>query len=179
MPLLHYDPADCNDSSLKHGLGQKAWFAGSPSSAQGEYQYVQFEDAVTYAAGQHVWWDDADGFEVTNDESSAEADWVTAGFCMRVMTTTYYGWILKRGYHAAAVKKAGDDSLVPGEQMIPDYATPTDGTIVSYLCDPGTPGDPSDAELQELQRACVFSTIQVAGNSTDAADTVPIFCDLI
>ena len=173
-PILHLNPLDANDEVAGHGIGVKAYYAGSPTCQAGLYQYVKFMDAVTYVAGHCLWWDNCDAFEVTNDESSAEADWVCAGICMRVMTQNYYGWALKEGYHAAAVKKAGDDTLAAGEQMVPDSATPTDGTFVSYLCDPGAAGSPSDDELQALQRACLWSNVLVAGASDDPNDTVPV-----
>lgn len=88
------------------------------------YRYVQFKDAVTYAAGQVVTWATATGLTaVTNDLSGGSSiGAIPAGICVRVMTTGYYGFILVSGFYAT-IKTSGADDIAVGESLIAHAST--------------------------------------------------------
>ena len=78
------------------------WFdanVGGDGGAIG-YMLVRFRDAVTYAAGQPVMFDDADLGSVTNDISGAfiASKAPFAGVCLGVPTQNQYGWIQISGF---------------------------------------------------------------------------------
>lgn len=142
------------------------------------YRYVQFKDAVTYAAGQSVWWDDRNTYAVTNDESSAEDDGFLAGIVAGVATENYYGLIQTGGLYEGAKKTPGQDSIAPGTRLIGDNVTPTDGTLYPWTGAASTAGNPTNAEILATLKTghgfCVASD-----TSDDTADTVDveIFCE--
>lgn len=83
------------------------------------YQYGQFLDAVTYAAGQPLQRANATSSSVTNDISGGSA--LTAarpmGICLGVPTQNQYGWFLRKGYYATVVTN-GDDDIAAGDAII-------------------------------------------------------------
>ena len=91
------------------------------------YRYVQFLDAVTYAAGQSVEWAATTGLSVTNDRAGASSvGRAAAGVVLAVMTQNYYGFILVNGFYATLATSGADD-IAAGETLI-THAT-TDGTV--------------------------------------------------
>lgn len=159
------------ESSLaaKHPLGYESTVNGKV------YKYVQFKDAVTYAAGQPVSWDDQDGYTVTNDISSMEATTVSAaGVALGVMTTAYYGFIQTKGLHTAVLKKAAVDSWTADDIAI--LSSDTDG-VADKFAFAGTTVDPTTAQLLVFAKKINGVLGQVAGASNDTADTVPILLD--
>lgn len=111
----------CNEATASRTLGQLF----TDESTGYVYRYVQFKDAVTYAAGQVVCWKVGTGLtSVTNDVSGAVGV-IPAGICLRAMTENYYGFILVRGFYAT-IKTSGADDIAIGESLIA-HAT-TDGT---------------------------------------------------
>ena len=93
-----------------------------------KYRYVQFKDAVTYAAGQCVTWADATSLTtVTNDISGGSSiGSIPAGVVLGVPTQNQYGWIQTRGFHAT-VKTSGADDIAVGENVFVHAST--DGTV--------------------------------------------------
>ena len=90
------------------------------------YRYVQFKDAVTYAAGQSVEYAATTGLAVTNDRAGGSSvGRAAAGVCLGVMTQNYYGFILVQGTYNLAT--SGADDIAAGEILI-THAT-TDGTV--------------------------------------------------
>jgi hypothetical protein len=90
------------------------------------YRYVQFKDAVTYAAGQSVEWANTTGTAVTNDRSGGSSvGRAAAGVALAVMTADYYGFVLVNGFYAT-LKTSGADDIAAQETLI-THAT-TDGT---------------------------------------------------
>lgn len=119
--LAHEPFALCNDATAQRATGQLF----TDESTGYQYRYVQFKDAVTYAAGQICCWKVGTGLtSVTNDVSLAVGV-IPAGVCLRVMTENYYGFVLVRGYYAS-LKTSGADDIAIGESLIA-HAT-TDGT---------------------------------------------------
>lgn len=111
--FIHVKETEANDVSPKFNVG------GLYSSPDGKYfRYVQFKDAVTYAAGQVVTWAGTDQKSVTNDRSGGSSvATVPAGICLRVMTENYYGFILVHGAYSAVVTN-GDDDIAAGAILI-------------------------------------------------------------
>ena len=90
------------------------------------YRYVQFLDAVAYAAGQSVEYAATTGTKVTNDRAGGSSvGRAAAGVVLAVMTQNYYGFILVNGF--ATLATSGADDIVAGETVI-CHAT-TDGTV--------------------------------------------------
>lgn len=165
-PVCHQDPAKANDSAARAELGKYYSWDGDL------YRYVQFKDAVTYADGQVVTWDNQDGFAVTNDISSMEATSVSAaGVCRNVMTAEYYGYILVRGYHGTVSKKPGVDTWTADDLAIP--SSDTDGAVDLFAPNVTTTAA-TTAELLAMVKTVIGVLGTVAGASDDTADTVPI-----
>ena len=81
------------------------------------YRYVQFKDAVTYAAGQSVEYAATTGLAVTNDRAGGSSvGRAAAGVCLGVMTADYYGFILVQGTYNLV--DSGVDDIVAGEILI-------------------------------------------------------------
>lgn len=122
MSILFHDTiTGCNDATLQRALGSLV----TDESTGYIYKYVQFKDAVTYAAGQSLTWADVACTTVTNDRAGGSSlGAIPAGICLRVMTQNYYGFILVRGKYAGLVTSGADDIAV-GESLIV-HAT-TDG----------------------------------------------------
>jgi len=139
------------------------------------FRYVQFKDAVTYAAGQSVTWDDKNTWAVTNDESSAEIDNILAGVVAGAPAEDEYGLIQTHGLYESANKTPGDDTIAPGTIMIFDDATPTDGSMISYTAASASAGNPSDAELLALIGHMGGGYAVASDTSNDTADTVDVF----
>lgn len=90
-----------------------------------KFRLVQFEDAVTYAAGHLCEFSDATMQQVTNDKAGGSSlGRCPAGIALRAMTQNYFGYILVQGYHASAL---GDGSVGVGEAVM-SHAT-TDGAF--------------------------------------------------
>ena len=105
MSILFNDTiTGCNEASASRTVGQLV----VDESTGYTYRYVQFKDAVTYAAGQALTYAGATNLGVvTNDISGGSSiGAVAAGICLRVMTQNYYGFILVKGFYSA-VKTSG------------------------------------------------------------------------
>lgn len=90
------------------------------------YRYVQFLDAVTYAAGQSVEWANTSGTAVTNDRAGGSSvGRAAAGVALAVMTQNYYGFVLVNGF--ATISTSGADDIAAGETVI-CHAT-SDGNV--------------------------------------------------
>jgi hypothetical protein len=119
--FIHDSVTNANDAVARFNVG------GLYPSPEGRwYRYVQFKDAVTYAAGQVVTWAATDQSAVTNDISGGSSlGSIVAGICLRVMTQNYYGFILVSGSYAT-IKTSGADDIAVGESLIVHAST--DGT---------------------------------------------------
>ena len=138
------------------------------------YRYVKFEDAVTYVAGQCVWWNDRATYTVTNDESGAEDDSILAGIVAGVPTQNYYGLIQTGGLYESALKTPGQDAIAPGTILIGDSVTPTDGKLYPYSFNAASTWTSADnalvnTALQHMTGYCVATD-----TSDDTADTVDV-----
>lgn len=153
LNVLDQDPTLVNDASARSTLG-----ALYQSNSNGYvYRYVQFLDAVTYAAGQVVEWAIATALtKVTNDRAGGSSIGnIPAGIAMRVMTQNYFGFILVQGFYAT-IKTSGADDIAVGESLI-SHAT-TDGT-----CDGVAAGSTTTASLGIAMAADIDADNTVAG----------------
>ena len=143
----------CNEATASRTLGQLF----TDEATGYVYRYVQFKDAVTYAAGQVVEWASATGLTaVTNDRSGGSAVGnIPAGICLRVMTQNYYGFILVKGFYAT-IKTSGADDIAIGESLISHSST--DGT-----CDGVAAGSMTTASFGIALAADVDADNTVAG----------------
>lgn len=117
--LFHEAPTLCNDAAAQRVLGELV----TDEVTGYQYRYVQFKDAVTYAAGQSLTWADVACTTVTNDRAGGSSlGAIPAGICLRVMTQNYYGFILVRGKYAGLVTSGADDIAV-GESLIVHAST--------------------------------------------------------
>lgn len=158
-----------SSATAKHPLGYVAEIAGK------RYKYVQVKDAVSYAAGQPVAWDNQDGNLVTNDISSMEATTVkAAGVALGAYTADEYAFIQTHGNHSAVVKKPGVDTWTADDIAI--LSSDTDGAA-DKLVFGGTTANPTSAELLIFAKETNGVLGQVTGASDDTADTVPVLLD--
>lgn len=111
-----------NDASPRYRLGE---LFVDPQTGY-IYRYVQFKDAVTYAAGHVCTWATATSqTAVTNDRAGGSSvGAIVAGICQAVMTQNYYGFILVSGFYATILTSGADDIVV--EESLIAHAT-TDG----------------------------------------------------
>ena len=108
MAHIIYDPATTNDASPRMAPGTLVFHEGN------WYRYVQFKDAIAYAANQAVGFSAGDGITaVTNDVS--EDNGVAAGVCLGVMTENYYGFIALTGVYTMPTN--GDDDIAAGDTV--------------------------------------------------------------
>jgi len=124
---LYGDPTTVNDPSPTTKVGTEIFYRHSTYGVW-KLRYVQFKNAVTYAAGQVCTPIATDMSTVTNDITGGSATpWavVFAGVCLGVMTQDYYGWVLIRGYYPT-LKTSGADDIAAGESLIMHAST--DGT---------------------------------------------------
>jgi hypothetical protein len=115
MPSMYrFDAfASVNDSAARMAVGTLV-----EDESGKVYRYVQFKDAVTYAAGQPVVWAAATPTAVTNDISGgSNVGALVAGIALGVMTQNYYGFVLGKGYYSAVVTN-GDDDIAAGDFLI-------------------------------------------------------------
>lgn len=115
MARVSGDPFLVNDLTPRTSVGGvfdglDAW--GHPA----KFRYVQFVDAVTYAAGHVVTAANAAGTAVTNDRAGGSAIFATQAFgvALRVMTENYYGYIQVTG--RATVQT--DGGVAAGEALV-------------------------------------------------------------
>lgn len=82
------------------------------------YRYVQFKDAVAYAAG-HVCVAAGTGWQVTNDKAggSALAGLEPVGIALGVATQNYYGWIQVAGIATVLIAGA---AVIAGDRLVTD-----------------------------------------------------------
>lgn len=112
MARIGFLPSTVNDSSTTFVLGQILDYQGNL------YRYVQFLDAVVYAAGHVCAWANATRTAVTNDRAGGSAIGIqTAGIALAAMTQNNYGFILVEGYYATVL---GDGSVAVGESVVLD-----------------------------------------------------------
>ena len=124
MALLAQDlVTSCNEATASRTLGQLY----TDESTGYVYRYVQFKDAVTYAAGQVCTYAVATGLTaVTNDISGGSSiGSIVAGIALRAMTQNYYGFVLVKGFYGT-VKTSGADDIAAGENLFVHAST--DGT---------------------------------------------------
>ena len=114
MRGIGYDPATANHSEPEFRLGE--YFAQEGKI----YKYVQFKDAVTYAAGHVCTPANSDGTAVTNDRAGGSdiGENKFAGVALLAMTQNYYGFVQVGGVASVL----GDGSVAAGESVIPDSA---------------------------------------------------------
>lgn len=125
--IIYDDPTTVNDASPRFRLGTVKDYYHS-SHGWWKLKYVQFKNAVTYAAGQVTYPIANDGSTVTNDiTGGAATPWavIFSGLALGVMTENYYGWVLVRGYYPT-IKTSGADDIAAGESLICHGST--DGT---------------------------------------------------
>ncbi len=123
-----------------------------------KYRYVQFKDAVTYAAGQCVTWADATTLTtVTNDISGGSSiGSIPAGVVVGVPAQNGYGWIQTRGLYTT-VATSGADDIAVGENVFVHGST--DGTV---------DGSAASAVTTTALGVCVAADV-------DAANTVAVY----
>lgn len=116
MFASHDSYASINDAKQQRELGG---LTIDPETGY-EYMYVQFLDAITYAAGQSLTWAAVARTKVTNDRSGGSSISLRpAGICLAVMTQNYFGYILRRGVYTTVVTNA-DDDIAQGDALIID-----------------------------------------------------------
>ena len=119
MPVLVEDPSTIDEATQRDDLtlGGVYFYGGDA------YRYVQFKDAVTYAAGHICTWANATGTAVTNDRAGGSdiGELKPAGIATGVHTEDYYGFVQLTG----VATLTGDGSVAAGESVVP-HAT-TDG----------------------------------------------------
>jgi hypothetical protein len=120
MARIGFLPSTVNDAAATFVVGQILDYQGNL------YRYVQFVDAVAYAAGHVVCWANTTRTAVTNDfAGGSRVGSRAAGIALGVMTQNYYGFILVQGYYATVY---GDGSVAAGDRVVAEIAGPTDGT---------------------------------------------------
>lgn len=125
--IIYDDPTTVNDASPRFRLGTVVDYFHS-TNGWWKLKYVQFKNAVTYAAGQVTYPIAVDGTTVTNDITGGAATpfaVIFGGLALGVMTENYYGWVLVRGAYPT-IKTSGADDIAAGEALICHAST--DGT---------------------------------------------------
>lgn len=122
------DPTTYNSATPDFTLGEEFTYRAA-ANQMWKLRYVQFKDAVTYAAGQVLTWANATATAVTNDRSGGSSVGnQCAGIALCAVTENYYGFVLTEGYYSAVVTN-GDDDIAAGDALI--VATGTDGACDS------------------------------------------------
>ena len=106
--MLYLDRAvtDVNDASPRYRTGELFL---DPQTGY-IYRYVQFKDAVTYAAGQVLTLASADGTAVTNDVAGGSSlGSIPGGVALGVVTQNYYSYALVDGYYPTILTNGDDD----------------------------------------------------------------------
>lgn len=152
MPMTNTfidDPTTFNSSTLGgYVLGERYFwtYTLSGNNYPWELRFVQFLDAVTYAAGQVVAPADVLMTKVSNDVDVSATSLRCAGVCLGVMTQNYYGFVLTHGYYPT-VKTNGDDDIAANDTVI---MVATDGVVDS------------------IAKATTTGTLLLVGIATDA-----------
>lgn len=134
------------------------------------YMYVQFKDAVTYAANQVLTWRSRSAYSVTNDISSSLITTLMAGLALAVVPENYYGWMQTGGYNSAVKKDPNEDTWAAGDLGWPDASV--DG-VLSKGAFGGTSGAPTAAELLVFAKQIKGGgCIAVAASVDGSTDTV-------
>lgn len=102
------------DTNAKYELGMIAW--GKDGN---RYRYVQFLDAVTYAAGHVCCLASASEWKVSNDVSGGSqlAGNIPVGICLGVPAQNEYGWVQISGI-ATVLHEGG--SIAIGDILVAD-----------------------------------------------------------
>lgn len=142
------------------------------------WRYVQFLDAITYAAKQACTWDDRDAWTVTNDVSDSDDSEDLAGIVNGVATENSYGYLQTGGRVDDALKAAGDDSIARGTYLRAHAST--DGVLASQSIAASTAGNPTNAELQNFidQVGKGYAIAVEASNDTADTISVDLHCDV-
>lgn len=90
-----------------------------------QYIYVQVASDTTVANGTALSYSNLKCSEVTSDISDTNPN-QPAGVGTGAITASYYGWILKRGYHGGVLTDGGDD-FMDGDTMV--LHASTDGVV--------------------------------------------------
>lgn len=123
IPLLTEDPSSVNDLRPRYDLGS-LYAYHSPAYGTGLFRYVQFVDAVTYAAGDMVEWASATGAAVSQDKAAGSViGRCSAGVATAVMTENYYGFMQVSGICQSILRT--DGGVAAGEYMT-SHATADD-----------------------------------------------------
>lgn len=154
-------------------------------TANAEFQYVQFKEAVDGYAGMICYWldgDPSDGYVSCDVSANGATLAKCAGMLMCAMTADKYGWILKKGgpispyddvLNTVAECNASADCPVAtpavGLNLIP--AAVTDGRLAYLLQEEGDSDDQDVASLeasiekmqQNMPRKCGFITTVTTG----------------
>lgn len=155
--ILYDDPTLVNDSVPTRKVGDVVMYRHA-TYGWWKLRYVQFKNAVTYAAGQVCTPIANDMSTVTNDiTGGASTPWavIFAGMALRVMTQDYWGWVLIGGYYPT-IKTSGADDIAAGESLIMHAST--DGT-----CDGVAAGSMTVASFGVAVAADVDADNTVAG----------------
>lgn len=155
LNILTEDPTAANHATAQHDLG--ALFRWRhPTHGWWVLRYVQFKDAVTYAAGQSCTLAAANGTAVTNDRSGGSSiGAIFGGVALKAMTQNYYGFVLVNGYYPTLVTSGADDIAI-GESLIVHAST--DGA-----CDGVAAGSTTTASFGIATVADVDADNTVAG----------------
>lgn len=101
------DPAAVDDLHPRYVVGALYRWK-SPSYGWCYYRYVQFLDAVTYAAGDCCEWAAANGTGVSNDRADGSSlGRFPAGVALGAMTANYYGFIQVGGIGSVILRSDG------------------------------------------------------------------------
>lgn len=127
------------------------------------------ENEVLHYVGEHVVTNDVSE-SFSGDEDAYAGIYAGTEDCPESTSTkTYLCWMQVSGRRY--VKTNGDDDIAAGDQIIASG----DGTCDSYLVAAGTPGAPSNGELQALQVNVSSRFIGIAtAADVDASDIVMV-----
>lgn len=130
LQILTDNPATVNDASPMLPTGTLRGYI-DPTYGYQTLKYVQFKDALAYAAGQCLAWSAGDsGLAVTNDVS--EDNGVAAGVACAAVTENYYGWMVVQGRCLVQLNNDNDGA---------------DGNVVILAADSGVGDTGSDPGL--------------------------------
>ena len=142
-----------NDSAAQEELGSFRFEGGKI------YKYVQFQDAVTAAAGAPCVMDGTYNYKVTVDISAGITD-CPAGVALTTNTPEYYGWMQTYGVGTVRVT----DLLTAGDYLI---------VSADNLWAKGVSTAASDVAV--VITAHKFGAIALAASGTDADSTITAF----
>lgn len=131
------------------------------------YMYVQFKDAVTYAANQVLTWRSRSSVTVTNDISNSLISYLMAGLALAAVPENYYGWMQTGGYNAAVKKDPNEDTWAAGDAVTPDASVDGVASVLAYA-----------GSLAGFKTVIGCGAVAVAASVDGSTDTVAchVFC---